>query len=348
LRRTIATFPFADRPVVGPGQPDIIDLSRPPRLDESVYLTAVLTAVARPSLTAAPGVLLRAPKYSGAGSGKGLLARALAAIAFGLVPRAFTAGGDRTELEKRLASMLFTGSPMVFLDNVNSATLNSALLAQVVTEEECGDRPLGTSKLSALTKRALVVVTGNRLALAEDLTRRFLVVELDPRCENPENRRFSAGFLDGIKQQRGELLAAALTIWRWGRQNELEEGVPIGSFEQWASWVRDPLLALGCQDAILRNAEIKSDDPQRRSIVEFLLRWRSLYCDQRIKAADIDANLLRVADLAGRSRQAAATFLANHVDVRIAGLCLVRTRHGRWGAAEYAVIKTEEASDPSD
>jgi hypothetical protein len=77
-------------------------------------------------------------------------------------------------------------------------------------------------------------------------------------------------------------------------------------------------------------------------------RWHEVYGDKPIKATAIDANLLRVADLAGRSRQAAATFLASHVDVRIAGLCLVRTKHGRWGAAEYAVIKTEEASDQSD
>jgi hypothetical protein len=48
--------------------------------------------------------------------------------------------------------------------------------------------------------------------------------------------------------------------------------------------------------------------------------------------------------LAGRNRQAVATFLANHAETRIAGYRLVRIRHGRWGAAEFKVVETEEAS----
>lgn len=348
LRATFATFPFADREAGGPGRPDVIDLSRPPGLDESSFLTAILTAVVRPSLRFAPAILLRAPKFSGAGSGKGRLARALGAIAYGVSPRALAAGGDQIELDKRLNAALLAPTPMVLLDNLNATRLSSHLLSQVTTEEECGGRPLGTSNLRPLTKNALIVVTGNNVALVEDLTRRFLVVELDPRCEHPENRRFVGNFLEQVEQRRGALLAAALTIWRWGRQRELKNGIPIGSFEQWSSWVRDPLIALGCQDPIRRNAEMKRDDPQRRNIVEFLTQWRRLYGDRPIKASTIDADLLKIADLTGRSRQAAANFLANHADVRIAGLQLVRIRHGHWGAADYAVRATGEASGQAD
>jgi len=298
LRDTFRTFSFADRPFVGAGQADVIDTSRPPGRDESSYLAAVLTTVARPSLPLAPGALIRAPKFSGAGVGKGRLVRAPAAIAFGGVPQPFTAGADQAELDKRLASALFTPKPMVWLDNANSETLNSHLLAQVLSEEACGGRPLGTSKLTTLTDNAMIVVTGNRVYLSEDLTRRFLVVELDPRCENPENRRFSGDFVAMIMQRRGGLLAAALTIWRWGRQQKIDQGVPIGSFEQWASWVRDPLLALGCQDPIARHAEMKSDDPQRLNLVEFFSQWRRRYGDQAVTANAIDAELAKIAGLA--------------------------------------------------
>jgi hypothetical protein len=43
----------------------------------------------------APGVLLRAAPMSGAGAGKGLLARCMCIIAFGRDPHAVTAGAQR-------------------------------------------------------------------------------------------------------------------------------------------------------------------------------------------------------------------------------------------------------------
>jgi hypothetical protein len=60
----------------------------------------------RPSLHLAPGVLLRGAAMSGAGAGKGLLARCVCLIAFGRKPHAVTAGANADELEKRISSEL--------------------------------------------------------------------------------------------------------------------------------------------------------------------------------------------------------------------------------------------------
>ncbi|MGA8698465.1 MAG: hypothetical protein WB689_32455 [Xanthobacteraceae bacterium] len=71
LRETFRTFPFADVP----GRWDaslgveVIDITEPPGRDESAFLVALLTAVCRPSLWLAPGILMTAPAISGAGSG---------------------------------------------------------------------------------------------------------------------------------------------------------------------------------------------------------------------------------------------------------------------------------------
>ena len=76
IRNTFKTFCFADAHMiddVAAGVP-VVDVSRPPGRDESSFLVALLTAVCRPSLYLAPGVLLRAASISGAGAGKGLLA----------------------------------------------------------------------------------------------------------------------------------------------------------------------------------------------------------------------------------------------------------------------------------
>jgi Bifunctional DNA primase/polymerase, N-terminal len=81
LRRAFETFPFGDaiRRWEAARGVEVIDMATPPGRDESAFLIALLTAVCRPSLWLAPGMLMTAPAVSGAGSGKGLLVREYAA-----------------------------------------------------------------------------------------------------------------------------------------------------------------------------------------------------------------------------------------------------------------------------
>jgi putative DNA primase/helicase len=221
---------------------EITDLTQPPGSDESAFLAGLLTAVCRPSLWLAPGLSVTGPPISGAGSGKGMLIRAICAIAFGIRPRAFTGGHDRQELDKRIATELMEAAPALFLDNLNDTVLRSDTLASVLTERPAGVRLLGQSRMLALNSTAFIAITGNGLRVSEDLARRFLFCELDAHCEDPEARPFKPGFLEGVVSRRHEFLGAALTIWRYGRQHlaELKKGRTLGSFEDWCSWVRDP------------------------------------------------------------------------------------------------------------
>jgi hypothetical protein len=136
-------------------------------------------------------------------------------------------------------------------------------------------RVMGRSVMVPLNCAAFIAVTGNGLSVSEDLARRFLEVVLDPQCEGPESRPFPKGFLDKILTRRTELLASVLTIWRWGRQNavNLTRGLPLGSFETWAEWVRDPLLTLGCQDPVEQVSAAKANDPRRRRVAELFATW---------------------------------------------------------------------------
>jgi hypothetical protein len=119
IRETFKTFCFADAETMEDTASGmaVVDLSKPPGRDESSFLVALSTAVCRPSLHLAPGVLLRAASMSGAGAGKGLLARCICIIAFGCEPHAVTAGATADELEKRIAAELIAGDPALFLDN---------------------------------------------------------------------------------------------------------------------------------------------------------------------------------------------------------------------------------------
>jgi hypothetical protein len=215
LREAFRTFPFSDasRRWDASRGVDVIDLLQPPGRDESAFLLALITAVCRPSLRLAPGMLFTAPAVSGAGSGKGLLVRAICAIAFGNRPRAFTTGGDRHELDKRLAAELIEAQPALFLDNANGITLRSDTLASVLTERPARIRVLGETRMVPLNSAAFVALTGNGLTVTEDLARRFILCELDARCEDPETRPFAAGFLEDVEPRRSDLLTAALTIW---------------------------------------------------------------------------------------------------------------------------------------
>ena len=344
LRDTFKTFCFADAETVFDPTTGIehVDISKPPGRDETGFLVALMTAVCRPSLRLAPGVLLRAAPMSGAGAGKGLLARCISIIAFGREPHAVTGGAAAQELEKRIAAELMEGSPVLFLDNLNNRAFKSDLLASAITERPARVRVLGRSQMVPLNATAFVVLTGNGLSVSEDLARRFIAVDFDPRTEDPETRNFETDIRAEVTTRRTELLAAVLTIWRWGRlcQN-LQPGRALGSFEQWCRWVRDPLLALGCQDPADQVSEAKERDNRRQVIAELFTLWSERYGDRPMAIRDLDDEVCRVIDQQGRGRQFLSSQFQKLTGTRTAGFVLTRQpAAGRWGTATYALKRT--------
>jgi hypothetical protein len=107
-----------------------------------------------------------------------------------------------------------------------------------------------------LHTRTLVAINGNGVHIAEDMARRIIKTEYDAKVEDPELRPFEPGFLNTVYKERATLLGHALTIWRFGRQNagQLRKGKPLGSYEVWGQWCRDPLLTLGTRDPVDRLA----------------------------------------------------------------------------------------------
>jgi hypothetical protein len=353
LRETFRTFPFADAPRRTDPRlgVEVVNLDLSPGTDESVFLVGLLTAICRPSLPLTPGLLVRAPESSGSGTGKGLLVRSICAIAFGVLPRAFTKGGDSQELDKRLASDLIEAAPILFLDNVNGTMLRSDLLASVLTERPCCIRLLGRTQMVALNSTALIAVTGNGVTVSEDSARRFLVCEFDARCEDPEQRPFPAGFLRKIEESRAELLGATVTIWRWGRQNAatLHGGRPLGSFEEWAEWCRDPLLTLGCRDPVERIDRVKADDPHRRLAVELFETWNAHHDERPIKAAELALPVRALIDPQGRGRHHIETRLMQLAGTCAGGFVLTRQEAaGRRGSYEFALRSSFREGGESD
>ncbi len=340
LRQAFRTFPFAGSRLVVDGPLMVVDVTEPPSPAESAFLVGLLTACCRPSLWLAPGLLVVAPEVSGAGSGKGLLVRAICEIAYGNPPSAFTPGHDRQELDKRFVSALIEAKSAVFLDNANGMSLRSDTLASGPTERPAHVRLLQHSRMVPMNCTAFIAVTGNGLSVSEDLARRFVESALDPQCEDPETRPFPAGFLRSIRSRRLELLSAALTIWRYGRQNAsaLKRGLPLGSYEEWAEWVRDPLLSLGCCDPVEQVQQAKANDPHRRRIADLFAAWWENHQDRPVAAMQLATPVHVLLDPQGRGRQFVAARLTKLVSTRAGGFVLTsEAPAGKWGAHTYAL-----------
>jgi hypothetical protein len=349
LRMTFRTFCFADAPrVTDPAYPvPVVDVTKPPGADESAFLVGLMTAVCRPSLPLAPGLVVRAPQFSGAGTGKGLLVRAICIIAFGAHPRAMTGGHDPAELDKRITAALIGADFAMFLDNLNSTALRSDALASAITERPAHVRPLGRSETVALNSAAFVVITGNALTISEDMARRFVTVDLDAGTENPESRPFTGDFLGDVGANRADLLRAALTIWRWGRLKgaALPVGKAMGSFPQWARWCRDPLLALGCADPADRIAATKAQDPRRAALGELFTTWWKHHNRAEVAVSELHTDVQTLADPANRGRQYLANKIRNLAGTRFGGFALAHhSTKGAWSPDKYFLIETKPAA----
>ena len=266
-------------------------------------------------------------------------------IAYGIMPSPFTFGHDKAEFDKVLVTALLSSAPVVFTDNINGVLLRSETLASVLTQRPSQVRILGHSTMLPLNCAAFITLTGNGLTVAQDLARRFIWVHIDPKLEDPESRLFAEGFLDEIKGRRIELLSAALTILRYGRQHAgklgrikedgtVERGLAMGSFEQWVEWVRDPLLALGCVDRVIGTRQAKAADPERQEISELFTLWNKYHGEDPVAARELHDEVQKVLNPRKLATQYMTRRLQRMAGMRHAGFVLTQTLElhgrGRW------------------
>ena len=241
-------------------------------IDRSVALAGMLTALDRRSMDTAPLISFSAPT---AGSGKSLLVDIIALLATGRRMPVIAQGRTEEELEKRLGSALLAGDVAISIDNCEHE-LKSALLCQALTQSQLNIRLLGQSRNVETPMNAAFFATGNNLTIAGDLTRRVIMGTLDANCERPEMRTFSVDARAEALNNRSELVAAALTVlraWHVAKQHEGVKLDPFGSFEEWTSRIREPLVWLGCADPCETVAKVRATDPERDLLQAVIAQW---------------------------------------------------------------------------
>ena len=180
------------------------------KVDRSVALSLVLTALDRHAMATAPLHAFTSPV---AGTGKSLLVDLASLLASGEITPVISQGSNKDETEKRLGAELLSGNAIVSFDNCSSE-VDSELLCQALTQRELRVRELGYSRNVRVPITALFTVNGNNLVIANDLTRRTLLGQLDAGVERPETRKFKRKVDEVAREHRGELVAAALTVLR--------------------------------------------------------------------------------------------------------------------------------------
>lgn len=214
-------------------------------VDRGALLAAILTAIQRPMLPAAPAIGIDAPVQ---GTGKTYLAQCLGSLTTGgqipVSPPIGTAGDE--EMRKRITTALKDGDQVMLLDNV-LGVFNSASLAASLTSPCWSDRLLGGNDNLKAHNRVLVLITGNQLKFAGDMPRRVLVCRLDAGVENPQTRKFTQRPDHYIRTNRQTLVCAGLTLIRGYLQSEhcRTGGAALdstASFEVWDRLIRQTVV----------------------------------------------------------------------------------------------------------
>ena len=273
-------------------------------VDQSVMLTALLTAAVRAVLPTAPAFAFDAPIQ---GSGKTLLAASVSAMAGDANPSVHPHAYEEDEIRKRLFAVLHKGAPTMICDNVLGA-FNSASMAALLTSSEYSDRVLGKSHSVTLPNRLLVCITGNNLVLAGDMPRRVLTARIDPQTDTPHAREFEVDPKAYVVENRMELVRAALTLMRGWLASE---GKPpkgrMASFEDWNDLVRNTVAWIGDavepghwvdpMEAITRGLE---NDPENDALSELLAALEDNFGHAEFRSGEVMEKIARFRDPSGR------------------------------------------------
>jgi hypothetical protein len=195
---------------------------------------------------------------------------------------------DGDEQRKKITSALLAGRDLIMWDE--SHVIAGRTLAAILTAERYSDRLLGGNKLLTVTNRFTQVALGNNVEVWGDMKRRIVPARLVPDTEHPEHR---TGFRhpdleQWVRSNRGELLAAVLTIWRnWIAKGKPTADCGMGSFDRWSRAVGGALEAAGIGGFRDNTAAWISDADDDDGWADHLQQLRARFGDKWFTVNDV-------------------------------------------------------------
>jgi hypothetical protein len=258
-------------------------------------IAMLLTLTGRMFFSLAPLFVVDA---SMSGSGKGLLITTISLITTGEYPHTMELPPNADEQRKVITSALMAGRELIMWDEAHTITGKS--LASILTAEKYSDRLLGSNKMITVRNRFTQVSAGNNVTVYGDMKRRVVPIRLVPDTEHPEARStFQHEDLpEWVHQNRWDLLAAALIIWRnWIANGRRDSADGMGSFDRWARAVGGALHSAGITGFRANTAAWLSysdeDDTWSGHLAQLHERWAEGWFTAEEVASAIQAGRLK-------------------------------------------------------
>jgi len=302
--------------------------------DSIAAVSAIMTAVLRPSIGPCPMHLISAPV---AGSGKTYLYEIAGAIATGKRPPVVgAAGASGEEIDKRVTAALLSPAQTLCLDNL-AGTLESDILCQAISSDsEIRLRPLGRSEMVAVTPSSAIFATGNNVRVSGDLLRRTIPIRLSPAEERPELRQFPGSplrqALDGRKKYLTDVMTIVSAYVTAGKPGVLPK---LAGFDGWSDLVRSSLYWLTGVDVCDAMEALRAEDPARDEFSAAIHALKDVFGKKPFTVTDLAAALPASQALRGAldhlleggnlNRRRAGRYLMRWSGVKVGGL---RLHHG--------------------
>ncbi len=265
--------------------------------DRSALLAAVFTAVLRPLLPTAPAFFMDSHS---AGSGKTLLAICLGILSGLDKPSVLSL--DSNELRQELLLFGREGGKAIIVDNIDRLGKSNELCAWITNPTFSG-RPKYGRKIIDVPTNSLCVLTGNNVDIAGDLNRRIFKIRISPDTEQPWAREFDLEPDEYCRDNRLQMINAALCIVRVAMHSGLRLNRGIASFKDWSNSARLAVCWLAEQEAIkdffsdcdgpalvdpiLCIERAYEDDPELIQLKAVLSAWFDAFGDKPVSVSEV-------------------------------------------------------------
>jgi len=245
--------------------------------DKAAALSAIFTAVVRPTLVHAPAFHVRAPVF---GSGKTYLCELIGAFAGPGCNAKVSYPTTSEEATKVILSLLLTCPAVIEFDDMDTDWIPHGTIKRMLTAEHITDRILGVSKTATVSTRTLFLGSGNNVGPVRDLLRRVLTINIDPRCATPATMTYRDFPVEKVRQSRGDYVSAVFTIiqaWRQAGQPRAEAESIVTFGGSWSDYCRYPLTWLGYPDPATSLLEQVRHDPDGEALTGLMTEWRAAF-----------------------------------------------------------------------
>ena len=245
--------------------------------DKAAALSAMFTAVTRPTLDFAPAYHVKAPVF---GSGKTYLCDLLGAFAApgGNAKVSYPATSE--EATKVMLSLLMTGPAVIEFDDMDTDWIPHGTIKRMLTADKITDRILGYSKTATVSTRTLILGSGNNVGPVRDLLRRVLTINIDPRVATPATMVYQGSPVKKVREQREKYISAVFTIilaWKGAGRPKCNDKNIVTYNGSWSDYCRHPLMWLEQPDPVTALLEQVTHDPDAEKLLVLFKEWHIIF-----------------------------------------------------------------------